>query len=149
MAVDCRPIRVWVGIPGAILCSCIVLAGCSLFTGTSGEPAGDISQPKGSVASEPGALSPKPDPIVDLGVREGAHGESIGDPDVGWRYQVVAGDNTGSVCERFARAWWQMETVDRQAGFDCFSMIYPGEILVPTDATLEEIQSNNGLPLQR
>ena len=68
---------------------------------------------------------------MDNGPRDGARGSVEHDADGSILYTVVKGDVGGIVCDRFERKWWQLETQDHQGGFDCYSSISPGQVLVP------------------
>lgn len=67
-------------------------------------------------------------------------------PDGFWTYIVADGDVGGVICDRLGRRWWQLETLDRQGGFDCYSMVYQGQVLVPTTATWDELVASDGIP---
>jgi len=76
--------------------------------------------------------TPTLQPIIDTGPIEGAMGPVETDADGVLRYIVVEGDVGGLVCERFGRAYWQLDSNLTSGGFSCNSVIYLGEILTPT-----------------
>ncbi|WP_460947417.1 hypothetical protein [Okibacterium endophyticum] len=49
-------------------------------------------------------------------------------------YTVVEGDVGGLICDRFGRMWWQLERANGDNdGFDCYTVIDIGEVVVPTN----------------
>lgn len=76
--------------------------------------------------------TPTLQPIIDTGPVEGAMGPVETDADGVLRYTAVEGDVGGLVCERFGRAYWQLDSNLTSGGFSCNSVIYLGEILTPT-----------------
>ena len=108
------------------LAAILLLTSC----GTPTPPAPPEESPASSSTPTP---SPKADPIVDSGPIEGAMGPVETDADGVLRYTAVEGDVGGLVCERFGRAYWQLESNLTSGGFSCNSVIYLGEILTPTN----------------
>jgi hypothetical protein len=45
-------------------------------------------------------------------------------------YTGVSGDVGGPICDRFGRNYWQLNTVDDEGGFNCYSMIHVDEQLI-------------------
>ncbi|TFD89902.1 hypothetical protein [Cryobacterium serini] len=81
----------------------------------------------------PTTSTPVPEPIVDSGPIQGAMGTTETNVSGILRYTVVEGDVGGLVCQRFGRAYWQLESDLTSGGFSCNSVIYLGEILTPTN----------------
>ena len=50
-----------------------------------------------------------------------------------WRYTVVEGDVGGIICDRFGREYWQLAKPKGHKSFNCYSMIYVGDLLVAHD----------------
>ncbi|MBB5643263.1 hypothetical protein [Cryobacterium roopkundense] len=75
----------------------------------------------------------EPLPIVDSGALEGAMGTAETDEEGVMRYTVVEGDVGGIVCDRFGRAWWQLDNERNSGGFDCHSMINIGDVVTLTN----------------
>ncbi len=123
----------------------IILFGVATLSACALMPALPVKQ-SFSTADVPAVPSASPEPIADLGPRPMANGAATRDPSGAWLYTVVEGDVAGVICDRFGREWWQLETLDRQDGFDCYSTIHPGQTLVTTTASWDEIEDGGGLP---
>lgn len=108
----------------AVLAAALILTACT--TQSAPEPGPTEAGPTAS-------HSPIPDPIIDSGPVDGARGTTETDADGVLRYTVVEGDVGGIVCDRFDRAYWQLETNLDKGGFSCNGMISIGEILTPTN----------------
>jgi hypothetical protein len=112
------------------------------------------SLPDEQSGSEPEQATPAPlpegapdsPPIVDSGARPQASGTVEIHPEGFLVYTVAEGDVGGVICDRLGRKWWQLETIDRQSGFDCLSMVYGGMQVVPTTASWEELVESDGIP---
>lgn len=128
------------GVAVVFLTGCAAL-GMSTNNASSATPSEDaVTEPTPTQTFKPFST------IVDSGPREGANGEALQDAEGNWYYRVVSGDVGGIICDRFGRSWWQLETIDRQNGFDCHTMIYVGQIVIPTTYSQELIERTGGLP---
>lgn len=110
----------------------------TLFLTACGTPSTPEPSPDETATTEAGPTSsptpkPTPEPIVDSGPVEGAMGTTETDADGVLRYTAVEGDVGGIICERFGRAYWQLESGLTSGGFSCNSVIYVGEVLTPTN----------------
>ncbi|WP_104089905.1 hypothetical protein [Cryobacterium sp. N19] len=106
------------------------LAATLLLTACAAEATPELAPTEIAPTHSP---APTPDPIVDIGAMKGAMGTVETDADGVLRYTAVEGDVGGLVCERFGRAYWQLESNLTSGGFSCNSVIYVGEILTPTN----------------
>jgi hypothetical protein len=104
------------------------------------------SQPEQTAPAPLPELEPDASPIVDRGPRPEANGSVEMHADGFLVYTVAEGDVGGLICDRLGRKWWQLETLDRQSGFDCLSMVYGGMKVVPTTASWEELVESDGIP---
>ncbi|TFD47882.1 hypothetical protein E3T55_15155 [Cryobacterium frigoriphilum] len=117
---------------GLAIIAGILLTGCTF----ADEPA--VSSPSATVEPTPTpeptpepTLEPTPDPIVDTGPAEGAMGPVETDAEGNIRYTTVDGDVGGLICDRFGRAYWQLERLDGAGGFDCHTIIGVGVVVIP------------------
>ena len=92
----------------------------------SAQPHSASDVPTSAPATEP--------PIIDSGPTDGAMGDAAQLPDGTWRYTAVEGDVGGLICDRFDRAWWQMEYPDAGQGLNCNTMINPGTEVILNNA---------------
>ena len=136
---------------GALLSASLMLSACSFLPAedTNGSTPAPSTESATTEPSPYGSVSQRtfePDDISDSGPREGASGEAKQDENGYWYYKVVSGDVGGIICDRFGRKWWQLETSDRQAGFDCYTMVYPGQIVIPTSYEKTEVGATSWVP---
>ena len=112
-------------VAGVALIGALLLAGCTFST--NAPPA----MPSASPMTVP-IPTPTPDSIVDTGPAEGAMGKTETDAEGTIRYTTVAGDVGGLICDRFGRAYWQLDREENNAGFDCHTILGVGVVVIPT-----------------
>ena len=114
---------------GAALVIGLALTGCTF----ADEPVAAAPTATAETAPAP-TPTPTPDPIVDTGPAEGAMGPVETDAEGTIRYTTVEGDVGGLICDRFGRAYWQLERLDGAGGFDCNTIIGVGIVVIPNNS---------------
>lgn len=115
----------WLNVAGVALAGALLLTSCTFAT-----DAPPVS-PSVSPTAEP-TPTPTPDPIVDTGPAEGAMGGTETDAEGTIRYTTVEGDVGGLICDRFGRAYWQLDRENNNAGFNCHTILGVGVVVIPT-----------------
>lgn len=132
----------WLALPPI---ACLLMVGCTPITDLAPE-----ELPGAAPAPTASAIGNTPDqtelPILDGGPRPMANGTLATGPEGFLVYTVAEGDVGGVICARLGREWWQLETLDRQSGFDCNSAVYVGQVVVPTSASWDELVASDGIP---
>lgn len=106
----------------------LLLSGCAALGVENGQP------PEPTVVEFTPTPAPTVEPIVDSGAIEHATGVGEYLPDGTVRYVVQDGDITGVICDRFGLNGNQLVYEDGTLGKNCYSMIFPGDVVVLSSA---------------
>jgi hypothetical protein len=112
------------------------IVGLVLLSGCAALGLGDSQPPEPTVIESIPTPTRIVEPIVDSGVIEHATGDGEHLPDGTVRYVVQEDDITGVICDRFGLNGNQLVFEDGSLGKNCYSMIYPGDVVILSSALL-------------